>query len=395
MPVRPRLVWKRPPRHDVLQFSGTEVTALGLLRDDFSVGCMPLVTEEINVLVLLRAFFRLGFSRWAYYDSFAAISKCKVVLVWHDTNIHAYALRRKLRVPVMCIQNGIRHNLGPASGLGFFSALRTLKPRITPRVDDYWVFGEASRQALEPFVTASYRVHGSYRANEYAALRKVPPARGGSKRIGFIASFPNAAEVPGGHILDNPEPFLRRDQQVISYHQWFQIDARVCRAMVRVARESALDCAIISKRTGDDTSEHRYFSHLKETSSVPVIGHEKGDGYAVADSFDYLVATDSTLGYEMLGLGARVAFVSGRLRSIGIDSSEMSFGWPLNLPEHGPFWTTTTSEEEIAEFLRAFLDISEETWRTTSADVVPRLMMVDPGNTALRNRIAEYVGRSV
>ena len=395
MPLRPHLVWKRPPRHDVLQFSGTEVTALGLLRDEFSVGCMPLITEEINVPVLLRSFLRLRFTRWAYYDSFTRISGCKVVLVWHDTNSHAFVLRKTLRVPVMCIQNGVRHNFGPASGLGFFSALRALGPRITPKVDDYWVFGDASRMVLEPFVASSYHVHGSYRANEYAAARKVPPARGRSKRIGFIASFPNATEVPGGQILNNPELFLRRDQQVISYHEWFKIDARVCTAMVRVAKEFALDCAIISKRTGDDTSERRYFSNLDETSSVPVIGHEKGDGYALADSFDYLVATDSTLGYEMLGLGSKVAFISGRLRALGIESREMSFGWPLNLPENGPFWTTATSEEEIAEFLRAFLQIPGETWRSTAADVVPRLMMVDPGNSALRNRIAEYVERSV
>lgn len=372
-----------------------EVTALAMLRDEFSVGCMPLITEEINVPVLLRSFLRLRFTRWAYYDSFTRISGCKVVLVWHDTNIHAFVLHKTLRVPVMCIQNGVRHNFGPATGLGFLSALRTLGPRIRPKVDDYWVFGDASRMVLEPFVTSSYNVHGSYRANEYAAVRRVPSTRGKAKKIGFIASFPNVTEVPGGQILDNPEPFLRRDHQMISYHQWFQMDARVCKAMVRVAREFALDCAIISKRTGNDTSEHRYFSLLKETSSVPVIGHEKGDGYALADSFDYLVATDSTLGYEMLGLGSKVAFVSGRLRALGIESREMSFGWPLNLPENGPFWTTATSEEEITEFLRAFLQIHEEAWRSIRADVVPQLMMVDPGNSALRNRIAEYVERSV
>lgn len=395
MPRLPRLVWTRPARCDVLQFSGTEVTALGMLRNHFSVGCMPLVTEEINVLVLFRSFLRFGFTRWAYYNSFVIASGCKVVLVWHDTNIHAFALRKTLRVPVMCIQNGIRHNLGPASGLGFFSALRTLAPRFTPRVDEYWVFGEASRQALEPFINASYRMHGSYRANEYAAIRRVPPVRDRTKRIGFIASFPNATEVPGGQILGNSEPFLRRDGRVISYHDWFQIDVLVCKAIVRVAREFSLDCAIISKRTGNDTSEHRYFSQVTETSSVPVIGHEKGDGYELADSFDYLVATDSTLGYEMLGLGSRVAFVSGRLRNIGIDSNEMSFGWPLQLPENGPFWTTTTNEEEIVDFLRMFLGVPEQTWRSAAADIVPQLMAVDPGNTALRNRVAEYVGRSI
>lgn len=393
MALLPRLRWRKPRSCEILQFSGTQVTALQLLQNEFSVRHMPLVTEEVNVIVLLHSLCRLKLSRWAYYKSFCALSRCKVVVVWHDTNIHAFALKRTLEIPVMCIQNGIRHDLGPASGKGFFSALKSLPPSINPSVDDYWVFSEASRQLLESVISANFHIHGSYRGNEFASRRSSLHHSEGKRKIGFIASFPNASEIPGGHILKNSQPFLRRESREISYEDWFRFDGMVCKAMARIAEELSLDCAIISKRPGKDTSEHRYFSQIIETASIPVIGHEKGDGYELANSFDFLVATDSTLGYEMLGLGSKVAFVSGRLNSLGVNSREMSFGWPLNIPDHGPFWISTTDEDEIVDFLRAFVAIPDSSWKSTTSEVIPRVMVVDPGNSALRKCIAEYVGR--
>jgi len=95
----------------------------------------------------------------------------------------------------------------------------------------------------------------------------------------------------------------------------------------------------------------------------------------------------------MLGLGSKVAFVSGRLNSLGVNSREMSFGWPLNIPDHGPFWISTTDEDEIVDFLRAFVAIPDSSWKSTTSEVIPRVMVVDPGNSALRKCIAEYVGR--
>jgi len=379
---------------EVLQFGGTQITALQSLRNEFSIQSMPLVTEEVNMFVLLHSLLRLKLSRWSYYNSFCCLSQSKVVIVWHDNNVHAYLLKRALKIPIVCVQNGLRHNLSSAGDIGFLSALETLKSSISPHVDDYWIFGEASQQLLQSSIRAGYHIHGSFRANEYAATRQALIPNSEKRRIGLIVSFPNASDVPGGYILNNPEPFFQFNGSVISYHEWFKFDEIVCRAVSQIADECSLDCAVIAKRHGEDTLESHYFAKVFERQRIPVIGHEKGAGYELADSFDYLVATESTLGYEMLGLGSRVAFVSGRLLNIGIETSELRFGWPLELPEHGPFWTTSSNGDEIVNFLRQFLKLDDSVWQTSVGDIAKRVMAVDRGNSALRRSIAAYVGRN-
>lgn len=391
----PRFIWQRPIKAEVLQFTGTEVTALGLLSDQFRIACMPAINEEINVHVLIRTLLRLRFTRWQYYAEFVRCSDSRAVLVWHDTNVHALQLQSRVNVPVLCIQNGIRHDLGPAAGEGYFSSIRRISKHRRPQVSDYWVFGEASRQILETHIDARYHTHGSFRANHYASNQSRERVPRPKRRVALIASFPNATEVPTGQIRNNQHPFLRRGEREISYHDWFKIDALAATSMVKAASEFGLECSVIAKRPGDDTSEHRFFHQLIGKKEVMVVGHEKGDGYQLADSFDFLIATDSTLGYEMLALGRRVAFLSGRFNILGIDSQEMSFGYPLPLPSDGPFWSSADSEGAIVEFLRGFFSLNDADWLKHTSEIVPLVMSVDKNNSALRRQLAEYVGQDL
>jgi surface carbohydrate biosynthesis protein len=388
----PRLTWRRPAKADVLQFTGTEVTALGILRDQFRIAPMPTVNEQINLCVLFRTILKLRFTRWDYYATFVRMSDCRVVVVWHDTNVHALRLKPRVQAPVICIQNGVRHDLGPATGAGYFTSIQQLPRHVRPQVSDYWVFGETSRQILATHIDANYHIHGSVRANHYATIRAEQRVPRSIKSVALIASFPHASEVPTGQILNNHHPFLRKNSQQISYHDWFQIDMLAAKAMVHAASNMGITCYVIAKRAGADTSEHRFFREMIDGGDLRVVDHEKGDGYRLADNFDFLIATDSTLGYEMLALGKKVAFFTGRLTTLGINSNEMAFGHPLPLPSIGEFWSSATNEAEMCAFLKSFFSIDDHDWIQLTAEIVPLVMSVDPNNSALRRQLAEYVG---
>jgi surface carbohydrate biosynthesis protein len=356
---------------------------------------MPAINERLYLHVLLRTILKLRLSRWDYYAMFVRMSDCKAVLVWHDTNVHALRLKPRVQVPVICIQNGIRHDLGPAVGKGYFTSIQQLPKHVRPQVTDYWVFGEASRTLLATYVDANYHIHGSFRANHYAARRPKYPSVRARKSVALIASFPHASEVPSEHILNNHHPFLRRGDLQISYHDWFRIDMLAAQSMFRAASELDFECAVIAKRSGSDTSEHRFFGEMIDRGEVQVIGHDKGDGYRLADDFDFLIATDSTLGYEMLALGNRVAFFTGRFKTLGIDSNEMGLGYPLQLPSDGRFWSSATSEAAMSAFLKSFFLINADEWRELTSEIVPLVMTTDSNNSALRRQLAEYVGREL
>lgn len=391
-----RLVWRSPDDCQVVQFVGVRVDALAGLDPEFSISCMPSVHEQVNVPVLLRAMIRGRFGRWNYYRTYVELVGARVIVVWNDTALEAYQLQAYVRVPVVLIQNGVRHDVAPAAGEGLVSLLRRLNLRERPRVSHYLAFGEPARALLTPYVDGEFVSMGSYRLNEFALHRGRPSHsdEAGRRRIGFIASFPRISDVPGGRILGNDAVFVRVAGRPVSYADYFSVDAIVLRLLADVARAKGVGVSVIGKRSSEESPEASFFAGSPGCESVEVIAHAPGNGYHVADDFDWLVTVDSTLGYEMLALGHKVGFVSNRFRMLGIDSEEMRFGHPLPLAVDGPFWTSATDEARIRGFLAGFLDIGEAEWDDLRGSTVARLMHLDAGNLALRRLLRSEIGRT-
>ncbi|NCV85970.1 MAG: hypothetical protein EBW14_08875, partial [Oxalobacteraceae bacterium] len=83
-------------------------------------------------------------------------------------------------------------------------------------------------------------------------------------------------------------------------------------------------------------------------------------------------------------LGKPVAFIANRLKHLGITDRDLTFGFPLDLPEDGPYWSSATTESEIVQFLHRWIE-SVESQETQKHSF--ELMRLDPGNTQLRGMI--------
>ena len=150
--------------------------------------------------------------------------------------------------------------------------------------------------------------------------------------------------------------------------------------------------SIIGKRSINDSVERDYFSQAQGCHGIDVIAHEKGSGYEVADTYDYLFTVDSTLGYEMLAAGKKVGFVSNRFLTMGIKTSDMTFGYPLALSKDGACWTSATDQEQIELFAEKFLDLPESVWSSIHQELTPRLMVTDPGNQTFHDMLSAELG---
>lgn len=381
--------WRGPSVCDALQFSGLNLSALQSLAKHYRISCMPLMGEQLNLPVLLRTLLRGNFTRGAYYREFVRLSEAKVLLVWHDTNLNAYSLKKYLPIPIWSIQNGIRHDVAPARGTGLLSGLRTLGIKSVPSIDRYFVFGNATTQLLKPLVQTEFITSGSFRLNEYVAQRQSSNASSASarSRVGLIVSFPNAMDIPGRHIHGNFSPFVNIGGQSVSYHHYFRADGILAEALVNVTRELGYSFSIIGKRSNRDRTERDFFAEVPGCQNIEVCSHEKGFGYELADSFDALFTVDSTLGYEMLAVNKHVGFVSNRFKLIGLSTSEMRFGTALQLPDEGPIWTSETHRPEIENFAKRFFGLANAEWTQIQRDLTPQIMQVDPDNSILRSSL--------
>ena len=392
------LQWRPPRRCSVLQFGGVSSDFLASLEFGYKVTVMPSVGEKVNVAVAIRTILSFQYSRWAYYRIYTTMAGAQLIVVWHDTTIEAYHLENHVGVPVWCIQNGHRLDVAPANSQSLFESIRTERFKQPVKASRYFVFGESSQRILEPYVLAEYVQTGSIRLNEYIAKRApefISQPRRGMPRIGFIVSFPNKNDIPGGYVLNNTAPFMRVKRKMISYNEYFAFDALVAQVLAELCASNQYSVSIIGKRSERDSIERDYFSKVPGLEQLKVVAHEKGSGYEVADEFDYLVAIDSTLGYEMLGLGKRVAFLHNRFGSLGIESEDLAFGYPLELPNDGEFWCSATEPELIASFLHRFLQLSDQQWAQLHTNIAPRLMAVDAGNTGLRSMVQSQLKATI
>jgi surface carbohydrate biosynthesis protein len=105
--------------------------------------------------------------------------------------------------------------------------------------------------------------------------------------------------------------------------------------------------------------------------------------YRIAIDARYVVFTNSTLGHECLGRGKRVACLSARGAEF-IESADYKFGWPLALPDSGPFWTNLSDTGEFKRVLDYVTTVDDAEWMKSWRAYGPDQMDYDPGNTRLR-----------
>ncbi|NBQ98537.1 MAG: hypothetical protein EBU12_10060 [Microbacteriaceae bacterium] len=380
------------PKCEVLQFGGTELSGLKALTEDFVVANMPLISERLNVRVLTKCFFTSGPSRWAYYNEYINLAGASVLVVWHDTNIEAFQIRKFIKVPVYCVQNGLRHDVGPVRGAGFLSNIKTNSRTEQLGVSKYFVFGSSERQLLSELSDTEFVPHGSFRANVYGAVKSEPASSMTIKRVGYIASLPARSSVVQGRIFRNTDSCLRLRDHIFSYHDFFAFDAVVVRAVLNACGAMGKEFGIIAKKPPSESTDREFFQDsLGE--QVHVLEHSKGDGYSLADQFDCLVTIDSTLGYEMMALGKPVAFISNRLRFLGLKERDLTFGFPLSIDESGPFWSSATAVVDIEMFLHKWFSRIESP--NYEHDPNPfGLMNLDPNNSLLRMAIQESLAKA-
>jgi surface carbohydrate biosynthesis protein len=394
----PKLGLARPKYCDILQFGGMTVSKSFPTSDRFQYAVMPSVGEQVNLFIALLAFINRRWSRWGYYATYVEFTTARLVISDRDSNIEVFKLGIHISIPIWCIQNGNRLELSFARSPGIIRALRELGKSSTPQIDRYFVFGEATARLFAPILQTTFIYSGSLKLNDYfsgtrclhAVLGQTPNlSRTARKSIGLIASFPEKSDVPGGRILGNETPFIEVAGQTVSYARYFTIETLLIQALSLLAKEVDLDLAIIAKRPLEHGTELGFFESIPESTGIPILFDNLRSSYSIADEFDYLVAVDSTLGFEMLALGKRVAFVCSRFKALGVPFESEQIGHSLGWSPEGPFWTSASEPNLIKNFLKSFIDIPQQSWEPLQREVIPRLMALDPGNQTLLAMLAD------
>jgi len=343
-------VWRKPPQADLLIIDRGTASPLDEMFAHHNPHILEIRGESVNMWALLRAVPKIRLGAVAYLEAYIDFVKPKLILSRTDNNHTLWQLKRRSNVTykVALIQNGWRLNLE-------FEMPMLLSPNSLCApwfVDQVFSYGPTWSAQLARITKAKSVAAGSLFANEFKLVN-------GQQKISLVSTFRSE--------------YVRKN---------LDLGLSLYKSLNEYLTLKNLDLTIIGFSGADHSNEEFEFMkiHLSTADWSLKARKHRLSSYQSLETCRIVLVDQSSLGYEMLGLGKRVGFFA----SMEWSRSTHRFGLPLEFGEKGPFWTNDPSEEEIGRILDYLLTVSDEQWERDSGWIRDQLMVHDYGNTKIR-----------
>ena len=362
-----------PKQIDIVQIhnDGIDILAQYVNRSSISV----VDPSKLNFWILLKCIFLAKFQMQGYAVEVIKSQRPRVVITFIDNDTNFFLLKQLAPSPsYIAVQNGLRHNYAYAYGDGFVDRLRNAGGKNQLSADVICTFGKSSSALFEDNIRASTLVVGSLKNN----LVQVSAPDNLEYDIVFMSQH-------APFDLTNREETIYLNQSSVSLHEFYEIESTVANFLAQYCKEHSLRFAVSGKRGVEDVFEHQFFAEA--IGELPYTFLPRIDTYSsYANGFNsrLAVVVDSTMGYELLSRGRKVAFFSARIigepRAVSKDR-DTCFGYPNPYPDNGVFWTNNPDTDEYSRILNSLLGMTDAEWATQIQPYTDDLMAYRPGNT--------------
>jgi surface carbohydrate biosynthesis protein len=288
-----------------------------------------------------------------------------VALTFIDNNPLFYQLKSHQKdLTTVFVQNGLKG--GPGDIFGFLE-MQTHFPNKY-QVDYMLTFGNATGRKYSEYIEGKTLPIGSFKNNLYQ-LRPQKP----SKSVLFLSQY-RPPPTP------ESRPVLIHGNQKIFWKQFYFAEEFLLPLLQQYCLQNKLELKICMSSADQTKEERNYFRFLLGNETLEcLIKSNIYSSYENVEAAEFVVFVDTALGYEALARGKKAAAFTIRGKSLG--SASCNFGWPADLPDDGPFWTSHADEHEFERVMDYITSVSDEDWEQTRQSYVPDLMEYDPGNT--------------
>lgn len=357
-------IWCKPRKAKILIIDRQGSNVLLTYLDPKSVEILDIGGESLNLYVLFKCLLHWKFSLLYYSFQYLACVKPSVALTFIDNNILFYQLKGlQKNLTTIFVQNGVRAEVGCV-----LEVLKKEKHVLNKYQVDYMLtFGNAIGKEYAKYISGKVHPIGSFKNNLYKSETQKQP-----RTVLFLSQY----RPP-----PNPEsdPMFMYYNQPIFWKQMYSAEAFLLPLLQQYCQQNKLELKICGSRPNHIDEERSYFITLLGDGSFEFL--ERTDlfsSYKNIAAAEFVVFTNTTLGYEVLASGKKTAAFTLRGKSLG---SDYKFGWPADLPDSGPFWTNHADEHEFKRVMDYITTVSDEEWEQARQRYVPELIEYDPGNT--------------
>ena len=354
----------KPPKREVLIYDKEGAEYLLRYIDTSKCFIYHCRGESINFYVLFSSLLKYGIKnlRENYKKTYINYISPKFIITYIDNNPGFYLLKNIIKdAKVIFVQFSYRNE----QELNIFD--KKGKKNKNYHVDYMLTFGDAIGTQFSKMIEGEAISIGSIRNNDFKFRGQVE-----KNSLVFISQFKTGRiSFPKNEII-----LLRL---LKNYCLEKKLKLYVCTKVLRSEREGIES---FSKFLG------------KEGWHYSPTDHSESSYERIAKS-EFVVFADSTLGYEALSRRKKTASLSFGSRDPewcqkNTGHQIIPFGYPLNFPDVGPFWSNIYKKETIVNILNYITQVSDKDWEEVLKKYqIDKIIKFEEGNKKLLNLFSE------
>jgi surface carbohydrate biosynthesis protein len=369
--------WRFPSKTDILIYDACGSENFVPYFGNYSHTTLCLRGESINIPCFFYSMASVDFWKRnplaAYISTYIKKVSPTIIITFIDNNNSFYKLSKQFpECKTIFVQNGSRSEAGD-----IFS---NLSKSALYHVDYMLVHSRSIGKHYSKYISGQYISFGSLKNN---AVKKINGV--GGNTVLFISHT-------SGAIKGDMPLYIHPNGMPIYHNQYFFAEAMVLKFLDSWCVKNNKQLKICGRSDGLDGKEKAFYANLINESKWELIPKLNNfSSYKLIDLADIVVTIDSTLGYESIGRGKKTAAFSCRASSIL--SQAANFGWPLDLPNNGPFWTNDHDVEQFQRIMDYLSKVSDVEWKRTLKRYSLDLMDFNPDNKLLVNLLNQLLLR--
>ncbi len=330
-----------------------------LIKKTLNQNNLPVISirksSKINLLIILLSFFQnYKYTKGQrYIIAYIKYLKPKVIISHIDNNIFFFSLKKIFcDVKFVFIQNGI--------GVAHWSKLE--RKKLSFYADVFFSYSKPFSKIYSKFLKSKIYSIGSFK-NNLLNIKKNKK----KKIIVFISQF----RVGGNK--KNKDVAYSFSGRNFSLEKLYRAESLILPILYKFCKERKYKLVIAGSNFDYRSMlrEKKFFKEILEKSINNIDSkfyefkklNDVFSSYNLIDNSALTVFIDSALGYQSLARGNKTLACS--FRSKYVENKNLSFGWPNNFSNEGPFWINNYKPEKIKIILSNLLKMNDRTWQNT------------------------------
>lgn len=356
-----------------------------LIKRVLKINNLPVISirknSKISLFIIFLSFFQnYKYTRGQrYIIAYIKYLKPRVIISHIDNNVFFFSLKKIFcNIKFVFIQNGV--------GISHLNS--SDRKKLSFYADIFFSYSKPFSKIYSKFLKSRIYSIGSFKNN----LLKIKRNR--KKRIiVFISQYRVGGNKKKKDVIYS---FSGRN---FSLEKLYKAESLILPILYNFCKEKKYKLVIAGSNFDYRSMlrEKKFFKETLENNNKIIDNNfyeykklnDEFSSYNLIDNSALTIFIDSALGYQSLARGNKT--LACAFRSQYVKNKNLSFGWPNNFSNEGPFWINSYKPKKLKIMLSNLLKMSDKTWQKTYKKYKKDLLPYDFKNKTFKECIKQLL----